>query len=35
VKLALNVCKAELFRRVEVSLWPLPFLVYVDGVRDV
>jgi hypothetical protein len=31
VKVALNVCEAELFRRVEVILWPLPYLVYVDG----
>jgi hypothetical protein len=35
VKLALNVCDAELFRRVEVRLWPLPYLVYVGGLCDV
>jgi hypothetical protein len=31
VKLAFNVFDAELFRHVEVRLWPLPSLVYVDG----
>jgi hypothetical protein len=29
------VCETELFRRVEVRLWPWPSLVYVDGLCDV
>jgi hypothetical protein len=31
----MNVCEAELFKRIEVKLWPLPSLAYVDGVYDV
>jgi hypothetical protein len=35
VKVALNVCDVQLFRRVEVRLWPWSSLVYVDGLCDV
>jgi len=31
----LNVRDAELFRRVAVILWPLPSLLYIDGLCDV
>jgi hypothetical protein len=30
VKVTLNLCDAELFKRIEVKLWPLPYLELED-----